>query len=158
MEEISRQETPRLAVRSYSAQYVSLILIILTFTAGAFARQKFTTVREIQAVKLRRAEMSAARFQRPLGVHNFAALFVADSLDENQAWALAEILKNHDLKAEIEVFFGGDLFLAARNSVRLLDYLLNQGVKASAVEIVARKRETPNLQVRVKWKQVSKDV
>lgn len=124
--------------RAFFTQYVSLILIVLTFIMGAFARQG------LEEAKIESGSQSPAKTAAEdapawlVSRHHYRDLFSGGDINIEKASALAELLRNHDLNAEIEVIEQPSLGLALRRSTGLLRYLLQENVPMHAVSVAVR--------------------
>jgi hypothetical protein len=125
------------ASRSSTIQYFSLIMIVLTFIVGSFARQKLehsSALQTLHSGQNRRRVIEEPRLSSELV---YSDLVKDGQVNQETAGALAELLKNHDLRMEIELSVSAGGQAAARSSSVLLRYLLEQGVPPEAVEVYA---------------------
>ena len=127
--------------RSFAFQYVSLILIILTFVIGAFAREKLavsqTTKEDNPVTDLEQAGSYDWLHGKLLIKDLFRPEASAFSINIPAAAALAAVLKSHDLGAEIDVSMTGDYAAAVRQSAALYRYFIDQGVPPMTVRVSA---------------------
>lgn len=128
--------TPASITRAFQQQYIALILIILTLIIGAFASAK------LPKVEVKKIEVAAIdKISIPKQEVTFANLDFSDlftgliQLNQERAWALAQVLKSHDIKAKIEIFSPDDLVLGLAKNVRLGQFLSQNLVPAESYQI-----------------------
>ncbi len=122
------------AACAFSTQYLSVVLIVLSFTIGAFLRGP---AKLPEPVAVAPQPLAAAMDA------DYTDLFEADSaeLNEEKVRALAEVLQNHDLQAEISIYPVREaekpMELAVARAVALSIYLERQKVPPEALRIFA---------------------
>jgi len=129
---------------SFSLQYTSVILIVLAFVIGAFAKEPVAAEQEVTIIP----EVVEVIKPKIAGKIEYRTLFATgnSSLDPLQVEALREFLLSHDVSAEFDVFLeskeGGnaDITLAVARSVTLYKYFVEEGVPATAVKVFAREQ------------------
>lgn len=128
--------TPVSITRAFQQQYIALILIILTFIIGAFASAKLPKV-VVPAVPPVIAEKIIITKQEPSFANlDFSDLFTGlIQLNQDRAWALAQVLKSHDIKAKIEIFSPDDLILGLAKNVKIGQFLSQNQVPAESFQI-----------------------
>lgn len=135
--------------KAFSVEYISLIVIILSFVLTTFSRQFIPTnpVRfdgEVKSVPLaRRIEMTPIRRLFNQG---------SAAVNSGRLEALAALLRSHDLTLEVELYSppseypgvvqGNPLALSMARSVALSRYFARQGVPSDAVRIIARGKQS----------------
>ena len=128
---------------AYNLQYISVIMIILTFVIGAFVRPHGAAARGAVPPA---AESGGQPPQ--IGVMELERLFLNDGtlINPELLAALRSVLMNHDVNARFEIFgeretwsaaMGGSYDLALARSSVLLRALRAQGVPAEALRVVA---------------------
>lgn len=141
-------------MRSFSIQYLSLILIILTFTIGVFAAHKIDgDKRKIVEEEMPPPELAKNfpdQYSEPtvasIGAMNLDGLFVrgASEMDSVMVDSLAEVLLAHDIDAKFIVGTPKDvaasdvaLGIALGRSAVLFRALLERGVPSDAINVMA---------------------
>lgn len=137
------------AARAYVMQYVSLIMIILTFVIGAFASQKISEKAKNQV------KQGAPRSEFAVNVKdmtdkrdwlasviNYDDLFsdTGVTLDGQKVEALAELLKSHDINSEISIFSYGDTRTALKRSLAISRELEDSGVPTAALQVLVKEQ------------------
>lgn len=117
----------------FSVQYTSLILILLTFLIGTFIKPE-----QVEAVHVPVVEAKPVS----LAVFNFKSIFEegAATLNQDDLVGISEVLQQHDVEAEVELFDSSATLLVAR-IMSLKTYFSDNGVLESAINITARQQE-----------------
>ena len=128
--------TPAWAARqAYSLQYISFILIVLTFVIGAFLREPIG--KTVQA----EASVSSGDPGKLISELSYVDLFKEENYpDQSKTAALAALLRSHDIDLEAEVYSqggGGRLREALHRARSLFDALAEAGVPPQAVRVYA---------------------
>lgn len=132
-------------VKAFAVQYISIILIILTFIVGAFSGNISSA---------NSAQQLAEKISTPVLVGQFElpSLFTDGEavLEQRDNGALEQLLLSHDLKAEVRVGGGAsaednsensnkrELELALARSVALYRHLLSLGIPKKSLEVWAQ--------------------
>ena len=143
-------------------QYLSVMLIVLSFTIGAFLRGGPTA--PPTAVPEKPVDEAASRPQRfvseKLSDLTYDNLFLdaRSELDTDTAGAIADFLRNHDVTAEVELYAkpdgeeqtaGGPISLALARAVTLSHYFERADVPQQAIAVYAVEAQN-DLQARVR--------
>ncbi len=138
-------------VKAFAVQYISIILIILTFIVGAFSSRIGASAGNNPDKVILAAEPVLNHGPGPVvGEFNIAQIFSPGlaKVDETKTHGLSEFLLNHDLQAQVQVTSDSaesigleatnqNMGLALARSVALYRHLLTRGVPANALEIWA---------------------
>ena len=126
--------------RPYMYQYVSLMLILLVFSVGAFSRKAGPSVKEPKKIITAPALPAKAKeaenaISQPLSISN---VFDAEgaAINLGQLSGVIQVLEMHDLIAEIEVG-GGSFDQALARSVSLTRALTRLAIPPYALRIYA---------------------
>lgn len=150
-------------MRSFSIQYLSLILIILTFTIGVFAGHRVQADKRAVQAAAKPAMTSSTESTMlvesgtPIGRMSLDTLFELGTSEVNadSFEPLVQTLLAHDLEANFVVASPGDavdsdsaLAIALGRSAVLFRAFLDRGVPASAVQVLASdERDIPAVSV-----------
>lgn len=127
--------------RAFSTQFLSLVLIILTFIIGVFASHQIRT--DSHAPGPEETQSSPKNFQ--IGAMSWQSLFDPGTatMREEVVDSLAAVLNAHDIRAILTVY-GSDaehkdyqLELALERASALYHYLRAQRVPAQALDVAA---------------------
>lgn len=140
-------------MRAFSIQYLSLILIILTFTIGVFAahrldgdKRKAKAAAVVHKIPVRFPDQMVDAKVAEIGQMNLGALFESGTseLSPDQFDPLAELLLAHDIQAKFIVATPSDavdadsaLAIALGRSAVLYRAFLDRGVPPDAVSVLA---------------------
>ena len=136
--------SPAAATQSFSMQYLSLILIILTFIIGVFASHHAQKQKYLQ--RLGSSEASTSSVPKLPRIETFGSMQLPDAFAENTAIlnveameGLSQVLKSHDIRIQAEVADerSASPSLAIARSATLSRFFLGRGVPSEALEIVA---------------------
>lgn len=124
-------------------QYLSVMLIVLAFTIGAFLRGGPASSQPDTGEGPKNGQKAAAPVLQPLSEIVYQDLFDGGELNVDRIDAIAEFLQSHDVKVEFELFArpaddaapGGAIALALARAVRLSAYLERAHVPAEAVSV-----------------------
>ncbi|NLF25096.1 MAG: hypothetical protein GX589_05490 [Deltaproteobacteria bacterium] len=139
------------AQKAYSLQYISLILIVLTFVIGVFMSGPVRVAKES-------APVHAASMGFDPGVlisdMEYSDLFQAQAeiSDNSKVAALASLLRSHDIDLEAEVYSGAGqegLMLALERAQAIFEALVQAGVPSEALKIFAHEKHSDS-QLRVR--------
>jgi hypothetical protein len=145
-------------MRAFSVQYLSVILIILTFTIGVFSGHR------AQKIKHAKAAAQQAKVQANLdknttvsdpaaiaiGAMDLTNLFMPESSELNAETfePLASVLTSHDLSARFAISLSrnpesidAELGMALARSATLFRELVSRGVPAEALNVVTAEIE-----------------
>lgn len=144
-------ESTSAAQDAYNIQYVSLLMIILTFVVGAMLRP--------QAPPPPKSPFESWAAEHSLGSLTLTGLFLEPDgrFEESRLAGLVEVLKCHDIDADISVYPRLDVADQSENeltrglaqSVTLARYLEGQGIPAGALNVMARAPGSSRGEVRV---------
>ena len=133
--------------KAFALQYIAIILIVLTFVIGAFARQKseqvaaqVTTQVDTTEAQDKLAPKSTNPVPKPLGSLELSDAFVGETSDLNPdaLRGVVAFLKYHDTRIRVEIPQGRlEYSLAVSRSIALYKFLLAEGVPAQAAMIYA---------------------
>ena len=136
-------------MRAYIVQYVSLMLILLTFVIGCFAARPPAASKPVEPSKpeVREEEPVAARefltSQLELGT-----LFTGDTIDPDKLAALGQFLSNHDIDADLEIH-APSLLLGIAESRLLAERLTADGIPPDIYRISIALSDSPGLLARL---------
>ena len=130
----------RRILRAFYTQYIAVLLIVLVFFVAAFQRSQTDSPVETAYPELIAQESSVIR---PLEIRAFSDDGVI-LLNSHELDAIAEVLRSHDLRAEVAVFVKHYDFDATQGEVsgglrraRLVeDFFRHRGVPAGIVGVV----------------------
>ena len=142
------------AQQAYSLQYISLILIVLTFVIGVFLSGP---IRAAKQSGLTPAPSIGADPGILISDLEYNDLFGAQAKisDDSKVAALASLLRSHDLDLEAEVYSGAGpeepgLMLALERAHTIFEALVQAGVPSEALQIFALEKSSgPQLRVRL---------
>lgn len=140
------QGCDRRILKAFYTQYVAVLLIMLTFTIGAF--QQASTASAGEGIKPEFISEAA-----PIGDYVIVGLFGVDGSvppDEPQLKALASVVRNHDVFLTLQLSVPRLAFEADSSSVRralrrihaLEQFFISQDVPLTAVRFAASARST----------------
>ena len=143
----SRSKTARGGVqklfgnRGFYQQYLSVMLIVLAFTIGAFLRGEPAPQSPVPPGP--QAETKKIAAPRKLSEIAYQDLFKDTALNTEKLDALAEFLRNHDVRAEFELYASagdesaaaGAIGLALARTVALSEYFERAEVPTEAVAV-----------------------
>lgn len=124
--------------------YISLMSIILTIVVAVFARSQIPEV-QVSEDKSHRVDSNQ------IEVIQYSDLFINQNINTEKAAPLAEILKNHDLSLDVDIYvaIGGQDGTAIARATDLTRYLLEQGVPDQSLKIKANlQQQSPEVEVR----------
>ncbi len=144
-------ESTATAQDAYNLQYVSLLMIILTFVVGALLRP--------QAPPPPKSPFENWDAAHHVGDISLAGLFLDPQgrFEEFRLAGLVEVLKCHDIDADIAVYprldvadrTDSELARGLAQSVTLARYLEGQGIPAGALNVMARSPGSTRGEVRI---------
>ena len=151
---------PSSAMRAFSTQFLSVVLIILTFIIGVFSSHHVKQAKHavpVAAIKSNTLTPAIEVPERSFGSMNWGSLFSDQSavLDSELLEPLSQVLRSHDILLRVTVAEDSpaSIELALARSSSLLRYFLAQGIPPAALEIVTSEEERP-WQVQVEfWRQ-----
>jgi hypothetical protein len=136
--------TDRRILRAFYTQYVAVLLIVLTFTIGAFQRCS-------EAPQAIEPQMTRQQIQQPSPIGAIAILgaFTGDGsvISENERLAaVVKVLENHDLRASVTLSVprldfderASSLRRALRRLEALEDFFSKRAIPPGAVRFMAR--------------------
>ena len=146
--------------KAYVMQYVSLIIIILTFTVGSFATKSLSDIAAKEGVKTEitqsqdlvvKAETLPASQNKILAnTELLSTLYFYDlaspqdaAFDADKMEALKEFLSQHDVIANFYLWQGKDLLAAYRQATNLRNALKISGIMESEYKITLAGFEIP---------------
>lgn len=136
--QVSNGCSDRRILRAFYTQYVAVLLIVLTFTVGAFQR---THAAVASPPALRRAPLAA-----PIGTLSVEGVFTESGTvrsESSQLAAVAQLLRSHDVNAQVTILveridFDSEASFFAR-MVRqvegIREFFQTHGVPAAAVQV-----------------------
>lgn len=138
----------------YMSQYISLMLIILTFVIGSFSIEKNSKVAEIKqqavAAEAQKKAEKQPKIAPPaeIGILKYADLFPPNETlpNEDKAGALVEFLRSHDIAVDLKIFNepGNNHALSLARSMTLSKYLMRQDVPSDAYTVTVIDRISDN--------------
>jgi len=145
----------------FALQYVSLILIILTFVAGAFTTEslavKSEETQKVQKEEVRDLPVNPPGLSNEVGQMAMSDFFIDSraSFNPDKGQALDFVLGSHDLEAELEITAAispsasknaelDSLMLSMLRSKVLLDHFAAQDIPLSALKIYVREQAVRN--------------
>ena len=138
------------AMRAYVVQYVSLIIIILSFVIGSFSQQKLAAGRAVSQPSAEpvRSTLPQARVDTRDFLKSQLRLEESDLPREQREVparieALAALLINHDVNLEISAGAGGDALQTLESLAMLTRELQKSGVPSRALSAVVHNRPQP---------------
>lgn len=135
------------AGRAYLIQYISLILMILTFVVGIFGASSIQKKQqEMESAPPPPQQIVSLPRPAPIAISDlsYADVFVHGSskVNSQELEALTQLLQAHDLKARIELYAAAetssalsDLSLALTRSKQTYQQFRNAGVPAEALHL-----------------------
>jgi len=141
------------AARAFQLQYISLIMIILTFIIGGFTRRHLPSISSASTTAPDRVvEVQPNWLHSTLQLND---LFIADTTTLNlmRADAIVEFLSNHDIDCTVEIASPTDLRVAIQRAAELDDYFIRQGLPIGSARVYAVRDYTrpPDYQARIRW-------
>jgi hypothetical protein len=148
------QGCDRRILKAFYTQYVAVLLIMLTFTIGAFQRATQAPMASPQAA-------SSIEELAPFGEFVIAELFGVDGSvpqDNQKLLALASIVRNHDVAITLGLSLPRLSFEADSSSVRralrriqaLENFFVREQVPLTAVRFIATNSTSPENDLSVK--------
>ncbi len=141
---------PASAMRAFSAQYLSVVLIILTFIIGVFSGHHIQAAKVQQPQSQTKPEIVSPAIpvpERNFGSMNWGSLFAPGSaeFDAESLRPLTQVLRSHDILLRVTVAADESerIEIGLARSSTLLRYFLAQGIPAHALEIVASEEQRP---------------
>ena len=141
------------AARAFQLQYISLIMIILTFIIGGFTRRHLPSISPASpATPDRVVETQPNWLHSTLQLND---LFIDDTTTLNlmRADAILEFLSNHDIDCIIEITSPPDLNIVIQRAAELDDYFIRQGLPIGVARVYAVRdyAGNPGYQARIRW-------
>lgn len=136
--------------RAFAVQYTSLVLILLTFTIGAFGAPARPEPAEPPEAPAEIPGGTVMARMRPLGGLRMNSLFERDTVEVNPdaADALAGVLSNHDVKVTITIYhLAREVNFGVARASSLAQALAARGIPVSAAEIFAAEGDSDAVEV-----------
>jgi len=140
--DVHRLSPSRIDNRAFTLQFTTLILIVLSFIIGAFGADRLGPSRGALRPAVGEGRASTPLEERTPSDSIFIEhLFKPASVevDRSKAFALAAVLKSHDIDAEVDIvpdsMGDGDYRLAERQAKALLAVLAEFGVQPSVYRL-----------------------
>ena len=117
---------------AFFTQYLSVMIIILCMIVGLFSTSRRESTKSPKNNEVLREPIK-------FGGARISNMFTPNesNLNKGNSWALTQVLKSHDIGADIDVFGGEDIELGIRRANELTTYLVSEGIPASAIRIFA---------------------